>query len=435
MVGFTLEGAVKRADKMLRKMADPKYVKADKVIPTTLLRNCEGVAFITIFKAGLFVFGGNVGGGCVIAKVKDPDSPGGYRWSGPCALQCGGLGGGFIFGGEKIDSIVILNTKSAVRAFMGKGQVTFGGNVSLAVGPVGRDIEAHVGVSDSKELLAAYSYSQAQGAYIGGTLEGAFMGIKKSENRKFYSADVSAEEILTGKVQIPFQAQGLVNRLTQIMSYKRAGTGDMSSASMSNSGESMNVGASPVTINQQPSLGPQYTSNSDSLSFSNGHNTSIPAAVAKPVSDPNPFASNASRAVPRPSPPNLPPMTDLPPGWKKFISDDGKPYYHNTVTNETQWDKPTRSVARPPPPKAPQSIVTASVPPNVPSRPSARPYTSFSKNFALAIYDFSATRPDELTFKKDSKLEIMDKSSADWWKAKAPNGSVGLVPANYLKPI
>lgn len=50
-------------------------------------------------------------------------------------MVCGGLGGGFIFGGEKIDSIIILNTKSAVRAFMGGQQVTFGGNLSVAAGP------------------------------------------------------------------------------------------------------------------------------------------------------------------------------------------------------------------------------------------------------------------------------------------------------------
>jgi len=111
---------------------------------------------------------------------------GAARWA--VAIGCGGLGGGFVFGGEAIDSIVILNTKIAVRAFMGKGQVTLGGNVSLAVGPVGRDIEAHVGASNRGQLVAAYSYSQAQGAYIGGTLEGAIMMIRNDENRKFYGS-------------------------------------------------------------------------------------------------------------------------------------------------------------------------------------------------------------------------------------------------------
>ena len=151
-IGFTLEGSIKRAEKMLHEMVDPDKVNPDQMIPMTLIRHCEALAFITILKAGLFVFGGNVGAGCIIAKIPDPDSPNGYRWSGPAAVACGGLGGGFIFGGEKIDSVIVLNTKSAVRAFMGKGQITFGGNVSLAVGPVGRDLGANIGVSDTKEV-------------------------------------------------------------------------------------------------------------------------------------------------------------------------------------------------------------------------------------------------------------------------------------------
>lgn len=31
----------------------------------------------------------------------------------------------------------------------------------------------------------------------------------------------------------------------------------------------------------------------------------------------------------------------LPPNWSKYTTDDGKEYYHNSVTNKTQWDTPT----------------------------------------------------------------------------------------------
>eukprot|EP00933_Yihiella_yeosuensis_P020495 TRINITY_DN16421_c0_g3_i1.p1 TRINITY_DN16421_c0_g3~~TRINITY_DN16421_c0_g3_i1.p1 ORF type:complete len:347 (-),score=46.95 TRINITY_DN16421_c0_g3_i1:106-1146(-) len=30
----------------------------------------------------------------------------------------------------------------------------------------------------------------------------------------------------------------------------------------------------------------------------------------------------------------------LPPNWSKYTTDEGKEYYHNSVTNKTQWDKP-----------------------------------------------------------------------------------------------
>jgi len=31
---------------------------------------------------------------------------------------------------------------------------------------------------------------------------------------------------------------------------------------------------------------------------------------------------------------------DLPPNWSRYETDEGKEYYHNTVTNVTQWDRP-----------------------------------------------------------------------------------------------
>jgi WW domain len=30
----------------------------------------------------------------------------------------------------------------------------------------------------------------------------------------------------------------------------------------------------------------------------------------------------------------------LPPNWTKYTTEDGKDYYHNHVTNQTQWDFP-----------------------------------------------------------------------------------------------
>jgi len=47
------------------------------------------------------MLGGNMGGGVVIAKIKDPNEENGYRWSAPVSVMCGGLGGGFVFGGEQ----------------------------------------------------------------------------------------------------------------------------------------------------------------------------------------------------------------------------------------------------------------------------------------------------------------------------------------------
>ncbi|KAI9320560.1 hypothetical protein BX666DRAFT_1909141 [Dichotomocladium elegans] len=63
-------------------------------------------------------------------------------------------------------------------------------------------------------------------------------------------------------------------------------------------------------------------------------------------------------------------------------------------------------------------------------------YISISR----ALYDYTAQSDEELTFKEDDILYILDKDEdPDWWKAqlKAPSlveaGPIGLVPANYLQ--
>mmetsp|Transcript_23898 Transcript_23898/g.53800 ORF Transcript_23898/g.53800 Transcript_23898/m.53800 type:complete len:353 (+) Transcript_23898:58-1116(+) len=37
----------------------------------------------------------------------------------------------------------------------------------------------------------------------------------------------------------------------------------------------------------------------------------------------------------------------LPPNWSKYTTDEGKEYYHNSATNQTQWEKPEWSAGAP----------------------------------------------------------------------------------------
>lgn len=50
------------------------------------------------------------------------------------------------------------------------------------------------------------------------------------------------------------------------------------------------------------------------------------------------------------------------------------------------------------------------------------------------LYNFDPENPEELKFKKDEILEVIDKpeDDPDWWKARKKDGSTGLVPRNYI---
>jgi NCK adaptor protein len=51
------------------------------------------------------------------------------------------------------------------------------------------------------------------------------------------------------------------------------------------------------------------------------------------------------------------------------------------------------------------------------------------------LYPFKPTNNEELHFEKDTLLEIIDQPRDDpeWWKARKEDGTVGLVPKNYVK--
>ena len=53
------------------------------------------------------------------------------------------------------------------------------------------------------------------------------------------------------------------------------------------------------------------------------------------------------------------------------------------------------------------------------------------------LYPFSSQSNEELSFDKGILLEIIEKpkNDPDWWKAKSPQGEVGLVPRNYVQEV
>ena len=75
----------------------------DKSIPTEILQNCLGVAFLSVIKAG-FIWSGKVGTGLVLTRLEDGS------WSAPSGIGTAGIGFGAEIGGEIMDFIIFLGT-------------------------------------------------------------------------------------------------------------------------------------------------------------------------------------------------------------------------------------------------------------------------------------------------------------------------------------
>src|SRR5689334_20596111 len=180
----------------------------EKAIPQAVLKDARGLAIMTVIKAG-FGFSGQGGAGVVVARTKN-------GWSGPSAIGTGGAGFGLQIGAEVTEFVMILNTDAAVQAFSRDVNITLGGDISVAAGPIGRN--AKIGITP---VAAIYTYSRSQGLYAGVSLEGMIVGTRNDANAEYYGRRVTPEEILSGKVPPPPGATRLVQVLSRQMFARR----------------------------------------------------------------------------------------------------------------------------------------------------------------------------------------------------------------------
>jgi lipid-binding SYLF domain-containing protein len=173
----------------------------EKAIPQAVLKDAKGLAIMTVIKAG-FGFSGRGGKGVVVARTRN-------GWSGPSAIGTGGAGFGLQIGAEVTEFVMVLNTDEAVKAFSRDVNITLGGDISVAAGPIGRHAEAAI-----TPVAAIYTYSRTQGLFAGVSLEGTVVGTRNDANAEYYGRRVTPEEILSGKVPPPHGAMRLGQVLT-----------------------------------------------------------------------------------------------------------------------------------------------------------------------------------------------------------------------------
>eukprot|EP01098_Paradermamoeba_levis_P002317 TRINITY_DN1271_c0_g1_i1.p1 TRINITY_DN1271_c0_g1~~TRINITY_DN1271_c0_g1_i1.p1 ORF type:complete len:322 (-),score=88.27 TRINITY_DN1271_c0_g1_i1:29-994(-) len=188
----------KKCAKVLRAFTIPDDGTIESsIIPPSAFEKAKGVAVLCILKAG-FLFSGRIGNGLVVAKLPDGS------WSAPCAIGTGGIGGGFQVGAELTEFVFILRSQGAVEAFS-HGNLTLGGNLSIAAGPLGRTGEA----SGAASLAAIWSYCRSKGLFAGISLEGSVLIVRDEANSKFYGKHVHPLDLLNGKVTPPNEAHSL----------------------------------------------------------------------------------------------------------------------------------------------------------------------------------------------------------------------------------
>ena len=135
----------------------------------------------TSVKAG-FILGGSGGGGLMLAR-----SPRTGVWSYPAFYRLGSITFGLQIGGEVSEIVLLVMTQRGVDALMASS-FKLGGDVSVAVGPVGAGAKAQ-----TADILA---FSRTKGLYGGINLEGAVIDTHDAGNNVYYGRRVSPADIV-----------------------------------------------------------------------------------------------------------------------------------------------------------------------------------------------------------------------------------------------
>ncbi|GAA5873571.1 hypothetical protein JCM3774_000053 [Rhodotorula dairenensis] len=198
----------RKAQKIFQSFVDP-HNGLDHVIPPSVLRRAKGFCLMSVAKAG-FGFSARAGSGVVIARLEDGS------WSAPSAVGTAGGGFGFQAGVELAEFLIILNSSAAVKTFMSKGSLMVGGNLSVAAGPLGRNVEGTGSLSAKGKVAAMYSYSRTKGLFGGASIEGSVLVERSDANAKAYGFNVTAAQLLSGSIDPPDWAYSLITTISNL---------------------------------------------------------------------------------------------------------------------------------------------------------------------------------------------------------------------------
>jgi lipid-binding SYLF domain-containing protein len=167
-----------------------EFGKMKESIPHDLIAEYKGIVIIPrLINAG-FGIGAKRGKG--VALVRLPDG----RWSDPVFVTVTGGSIGAQIGVQSVDLVLVFRHKGMLNKVK-NGDVTLGGDISAAAGPVGRSSSAN---TDYKLEAEVYSYSRSRGLFAGISLNGTSISIDKEADHNFYGGHMSSQEIFeTGK--------------------------------------------------------------------------------------------------------------------------------------------------------------------------------------------------------------------------------------------
>lgn len=151
------------------------------------MHKAKGFLIIPDLLQGAWFIGGSGGRGVLVVKDKTTGD-----WSQPAFYTIGSLSFGIQFGGEKSEIIMMVFTQKGLERLYASS-FKFGGDASIAAGPVGGGAKADV-------MTDFVSFVRSKGAFAGVSMEGAIVKANHDWNQLYYGKKVSPVGIVEKKL-------------------------------------------------------------------------------------------------------------------------------------------------------------------------------------------------------------------------------------------
>lgn len=170
--------------------------------------NAKGILIVPQLLKGALIFGFEGGTGVFLARDEKTG-----EWSEPAFYKIRTGSFGLQIGAESSQMIFLVMTTKGVESFY-TSSFRLGGDVSVALGPVGGGAKGQTSLTLSFDMLA---YTSDQGAYAGISAEGSAVIAREKWNEAYYGRGTRPTDILvTRRVSNP-GSEGLRAALSEAM--------------------------------------------------------------------------------------------------------------------------------------------------------------------------------------------------------------------------
>ena len=140
------------------------------------------------------------------------------EWSDPAFYSMGAGSFGFQFGAQASEVVLLVMSQRGVESLL-TSTFKLGGDVAVAIGPIGAGIEGSTAMNLSADLL---TFARAKGLFGGISLEGAVIATRDEWNQDYYGKGVRPTDILVKRTVKNPRTAGLKSSLARAAEGKSA---------------------------------------------------------------------------------------------------------------------------------------------------------------------------------------------------------------------